>query len=191
MTSMDDSAPFKGETTRLLRAWRKGDQNALERLIPRVYEELTRIARGVVSADRRSYKLTSHALVHEAYLRLIDADVDWQSRTHFIAVAARMMRRILIDEAKASGRFKRGRGAVAVPLENAKPVDPPSVDVLALAQALEHLSEEDPRKAELVDLLFFGGLSQEETAEALNVSLSTVERDLRQAKQWLRQQLEP
>lgn len=185
----ESEPPPRNETTRLLRAWRAGDRDALELLIPRVYEELTRIARGVIASDARSYKLSSNALVHDAYLRLIDAEVDWQSRAHFIAVAARMMRRILIDEAKASQRIKRGGRVSKVPLEETA-VEPPSVDMLALAEALERLSNEDPRKAELVDLLFFGGLSQEETAEALNVSLSTIERDLRHAKTWLRQQLQ-
>lgn len=183
----------KGETTRLLQAWREGDQDALELLIPRVYDELTRIARGAVSGERQFHNVETHALVHEAYLRLIDADVEWQSRAHFIAIAARQMRRVLIDEAKARGRDKRGGGAVHVPIDDlpiTAPAGPLSTDVLALAEALERLAAEDPRKAEFVDLVFFGGLTQWEISEALGVSLSTVERELRHAKDWLRKQLE-
>jgi RNA polymerase sigma factor (TIGR02999 family) len=190
---MTADAPSKGVTTRLLQAWRAGDQDALDELIPRVYDELTRIAHAAAAGERQFNNVESHALVHEAYLRLIDADVDWQSRAHFIAIAARQMRRVLLDEAKARGRGKRGGGAVPVPIDDAPVSDlasTPSADVLALAEALERLAVHDPRQAEFVDLVFFGGLTQWEISEALNVSQSTVERDLRHAKDWLRQQLE-
>ena len=178
------------ETTKLLRAWREGDQDALEQLIPRVYDELSRIAHRAMAHESPGNSLETQALVHEAYLRLIDANVDWQSRTHFIAIAARQMRRVLIDEAKARGRVKRGGGAVHVPLDDA-PVQGPTDDVLALAELLERLAAEEPRVASVVDLAFFGGLKQEEVAQALGVSLSSVERDLRFAKTWLRLQLGP
>jgi RNA polymerase sigma factor (TIGR02999 family) len=176
------------ETTKLLRQWRAGDRDALEQLIPRVYDELSRIAHRAMAHESSSNNLETQALVHEAYLRLIDANVDWQSRTHFIAIAARQMRRVLIDEAKARGRAKRGGGAVHVPLDDAA-VAAPTDDVLALAELLEKLGAEEPRVASVVDLVFFGGLKQEEVAQALGVSLSSVERDLRFAKTWLRLQL--
>lgn len=170
----------KTETTQLLRAWRDGDHDALEQLIPRVYDELSRIAHRAMAHESNKNTLETGALVHEAYLRLIDANVDWQSRTHFIAIAARQMRRVLLDEAKARGRAKRGGGAAHVPLDDA-PVNAPADDVLALAELLEKLAAEEPRVASVVDLAFFGGLTQTEIAQALGVSLASVERPLRQS----------
>ena len=156
--------------------------------MPLVYDELTRAARAAVSGERRSHTLDANALVHEAYLRLIDANVEWQSRAHFLALAARLMRRILIDHAKARGRDKRGGDSPHITV-SAATVDAPSIDVLAVSAAVDRLGSQDRRKAQLVELHYFGGLTNEETAEALNVSISTIERELRLAKAWLRREL--
>lgn len=156
--------------------------------MPLVYDELMRAARAAVAGERRAHTLDANALVHEAYLRLIDANVEWQSRAHFLALAARLMRRILIDHAKARGREKRGGSPLRVTL-TPPTVDAPSIDVLAVSEAVDRLGSQDRRKAQLVELHYFGGLTNEETAEALNVSISTIERELRLAKAWLRREL--
>lgn len=176
--------------TILLHAWRGGEATALDRLLPLVYDELARIARGALRSERPDHTLQTRALVHEAYLRLIDADVSWQDKAHFMAVAARTMRRVLVDHARGRRRQKRGGGAVKVELEDvAAIVAAPSVDVLDLHDVLERLAEFDPRKASIVELHFFGGLSYDETAEAVGVSAATVDRELRMAKAWLRHEL--
>lgn len=176
--------------TILLHAWRGGEATALDRLLPLVYDELARIARGALRSERADHTLQTRALVHEAYLRLIDADVSWQDKAHFMAVAARTMRRVLVDHARSRRRQKRGGGAVKVELEDvAAIVTGPTVDVLDLHDALEDLAKFDPRKAEIVELHFFGGLSYDETAEAMGVSAATVDRELRSAKAYLRTQM--
>lgn len=176
--------------TILLHAWRGGEATALDRLLPLVYDELARIARGALRSERDDHTLQTRALVHEAYIRLIDADVSWQDKAHFMAVAARTMRRVLVDHARSRRRQKRGGGAVKVELEDiAAVVAAPSLDVLDLHDVLERLAAFDARKASIVELHFFGGLSYDETAEAVGVSAATVDRELRMAKAWLRHEL--
>ena len=176
--------------TILLHAWRGGEATALDRLLPLVYDELARIARGALRSERADHTLQTRALVHEAYLRLIDADVSWQDKAHFMAVAARTMRRVLVDHARSRRRQKRGGGAVKVELEDiAAVITGPSVDVLDLHEALDALAAFDQRKADIVELHFFGGLSYDETAEAVGISPATVHRELRFAKAWLRNKL--
>jgi RNA polymerase sigma factor (TIGR02999 family) len=174
----------------LLRDWRGGDAGALDRLWPLVYEELSRIAHAAMSNERPSHTLETRALVHEAYIRLIDANVDWKDRAHFMALAARTMRRILIDHAKGRNRDKRGGRAVHVTLDFAPGLEAPSVDILALHEALERLAQQDERKAGIVELHYFAGVSQEEAAEVLGLSLTTVERELRLSRAWLRREIE-
>jgi len=176
--------------TILLHAWRGGEATALDRLLPLVYDELARIARGALRSERADHTLQTKALVHEAYIRLIDADVSWQDKAHFMAVAARTMRRVLVDHARSRRRQKRGGGAVKVELEDvAATIAAPSVDVLDLHDVLERLAAFDPRQASIVELHFFGGLNYDETAEAVGVSAATVDRDLRNAKAWMRHEL--
>lgn len=172
-------------TTQLLRAWRAGDSHALDRLLPVVYDELSSLARGALRGERPGHTLETRGLVHEAYLRLLDADVAWQDRAHFMAIAARTMRRVLVDHARAKRRRKRS-GGVRVTLDEALAADGPPLDVLALHDALERLAALDPRKGQIVELHYFGGLSYDETAEAVGVSAATVDRELRFAKAWLR-----
>jgi RNA polymerase sigma factor (TIGR02999 family) len=188
----DPRVTAPSDVTILLRAWREGDARALDRLIPIVYEELKDIARRSMWGERPDHTLQATALVHEAYTRLIDSDVTWQDRSHFFAVAARQMRRILVDHAKARGRIKRGGGADRITLNESVAVSPePPADLVALDEALERLTALDARKAQVIELHFFGGLTHEEAAEALGVSVATVERDLRFAKAWLYRELQP
>ena len=175
--------------TQLLHAWRAGDSTALDRLMPILYGELSRQAHLALARERDDHTLETRALVHEAYLRLIDANVEWQDRAHFLALAARTMRRILVDHAKARVAEKRGGGAMCVSLEWAGDVPAPGVDVLAVHEALERLAKQDARKAELIELHYFAGLNQEELAVTTHVSLRTVERELRTARAWLRRDL--
>jgi RNA polymerase sigma factor (TIGR02999 family) len=180
------------EVSRLLLAWRRGDATALERLLPLVYDELHGIARRQMRGERPDHTLQTTALIHEAYLRLCGADVTWEGRVHFLAVAAQTMRRILVDHARARSRVKRGGGVDAVTLDEAlapSPERPP--DVVALDEAIGQLSALDERKARVVELHYFGGLTYDETAAALGVSAATVDRELRLAKAWLHQQLRP
>ncbi len=180
----------KQTVTRLLLDWRQGDENALNDLLPQVYEELRRLARRNMRGERKNHTLETTALVHEAYVRLIEADVAWQDRVHFFAVAAGMMRRILIDHARAARRVKRGGGADKVGLDEALAIsDAPDKDVIDLDEALKALAEKDPRKSRILELHYFGGLSYEEIAEAVSVSPATVHRELRFSKAWLHQQL--
>ncbi len=175
------------DVTRLLHAWRAGEEGALDRLMPLVYDELRRVAHARMRAQNPGHSLQTTALVHEAYLRLVDArEHDWQNRTHFFALCAQAMRQILVDIARAKGAAKRGGGAPRVPFEDwlaASP--PPDVDVLALDEALTQLAAEDPRQGQVVELRYFGGLSVEETAQVLQVSPQTVMRDWNMAKLWL------
>jgi RNA polymerase sigma factor (TIGR02999 family) len=176
-----------GVVTGLLQAWSAGNPNAQEELLPLVYKELHRRAAGQLRRDRRDHTLQPTALVHEAYLRLVgQRDVDWQSRTHFFALASRMMRRILVDHARARAAAKRPDGALRVTLDgNLASIDPRGCDLLMLDRALSELAHLDQRQETIVELCYFGGLTEVEVADALSVSRSTVARELRSAKAWL------
>jgi RNA polymerase sigma factor (TIGR02999 family) len=175
------------DVTTLLISWGGGDRGALDRLVPLVYTELRRVAHHRMQAERRDQALQTTALVHEAYLRLIDITrVQWKDRAHFFAVSAQMMRRVLIDAARERDALKRGGGAVRVAFDEARAGTPgQSVDLLALDEALEALATFDPRKARVVELRYFGGLTVDETAAVLGVSVETVMRDWRMARLWL------
>jgi RNA polymerase sigma factor (TIGR02999 family) len=176
--------------TLLLRQWSSGDKAALDELMPVVYQQLRKLASRCMRAERPDHTLRTTGLVHEAYLRLIDSDVNWQDRVHFFAVSARLLRRILVDHAKANKRQKRGGGAEMIPLDEALVVGLQSpAGLLELDIALNHLAEQDKRKSEIVELLCFGGLTYDETAAALNISPATVHRDLQLAKAWLHREL--
>lgn len=171
--------------------WGQGDQTALDRLIPLVQRELHQIARRCMAGERAGHSLQATALVNEAYLRLIDAkDVAWHDRTHFLAVAARVMRRILVDHARSRRYQKRGGAAAHVTLDEALVVaGGPDQDFVALDDALTALAAVDARKSQVVELRFFGGLTLDETAEALQISRDTVKRDWKMAKLWLLREL--
>ena len=176
--------------TTLLRAWRRGDQAAFERLTPLVYDQLRRLARHYLRGERPNHTLRPTALVHEVYLRLVNLDqVDWQDRSHFFALAARQMRRILVDSARARRFHKRGGGAVSVTFDEALAVSRRDPDLVALDDALELLAQQDERKVRVVELRFFGGLTNDEIATALGISSDTVTRDWQMAKLWLRRAL--
>jgi RNA polymerase sigma factor (TIGR02999 family) len=184
--------PSQEEISLLLKAWRGGDEAALDKLVPLVYDELRRIAHRHMARERAGHTLQTTALVNEAYLRLVDTkQVPWHDRAHFFALSAQLMRRILVDHARARGRLKRGGPGQKVPLDEslAVPVGR-QTDLVGLDDALSSLATVDARKAKVVELRFFGGLSVEETAEALNVSASTVMSDWRIAKVWLLRQLD-
>jgi len=186
------TGPSSSEITQLLHAWRGGDQLALERLTPVVYEELHRMAKRYMSQERNGHTLQTTALVNEVYLRLVKVkEVDWQDRAHFFAVSAQMMRRILTDFARSQGYEKRGGGARHVPLDEAFTVSTEStVDLVALEQALTRLGETDARKSKVVELRFYGGMTVEETAEVLQISSETVMRDWSMARAWLQRELD-
>ncbi len=185
------SGTHPADVTRLLAAWRGGDAAALDRLMPVVYAELRRIAHRYMRDERPDHPLQTTALVHEAYLRLIDVNrVDWESHSHFFAVSANMMRRILVEAARRRNADKRGGDASHVALDDAVvPAADRGADLIALDEALEHLATLDARKARVVELRYFGGLSVEETANVLGVSAETVTRDWRMAKLWLQRDL--
>jgi RNA polymerase sigma-70 factor (ECF subfamily) len=185
------SGSTQHEITHLLRAWSDGQQDAPERLLPLVYEELRRLARSYMVRERPDHTLQTTALVHEAYLRLIDVTaVSFQDRAHFFGMCALLMRRILVDSARSRASFKRGGDWRPVQLEEALVVAPESeVDLVALDDALKGLEAVDSRKSRVVELRFFGGLSVEETAAVLQVSVETVMRDWKLAKSWLRREL--
>jgi len=184
----------ENEIGRLLRAWSDGDQNALNGLTPIVYEELRRLAHHYMDRERPGHTLQTTALVNEAYMRLVDYKrMKWQDRAHFFAVAAQVMRRILVDHAR-SHNVKRGAGVQHVSLDdvaivNAGRASDPSVDFVALDDALNALARLDSRKVQIIEMRFFGGLSVEETAEVLKVSPATVRRDWSIAKFWLYREL--
>jgi RNA polymerase sigma factor (TIGR02999 family) len=183
--------PRSAEVTGLLRAWSGGDQSALDRLAALVYDELHRMARHYMQDERTGNTLQTTALVNEVYLRLVDVkNVDWQQRGQFFAITAQMMRRILVDAARARGSNKRGGGAVKVNVDEA-PVMSPERDsyLVALDDALEAFSRVAPRQAKLVELRYFGGLSEEEIVEVLKISPRTVRRDWEFAKSWLMREL--
>jgi len=186
---VDETSP--NQITEQLIAWSKGDEAALERLIPAVYQELRRMADHYLRGEDSGHSLQPTALVHEAYLRLIDqTKVEWQNRAHFFGVAAQMMRRILIDHAKAKHRVKRGGTAVKVMLdENANFTQERASELLALDDALQRLARMDERKSRIVELRYFGGLTVEETAQVLGISDKTVMRDWNLAKAWLYREL--
>jgi RNA polymerase sigma factor (TIGR02999 family) len=177
--------------TALLLAWRKGDHAALEQIVPRVHDELQKIARRCMRGERKDHTLQATALLNEAFLRLIDVrQVNWQNRTHFLAMSARIMRRVLVDAARARQYQRRGAGALRVSLDEALLVgEAPDVDVIALSEALDEFAQLDERKSRVVELRYFGGLTVEETAEALSISPVTVARDWRLAKAWLRRKV--
>jgi RNA polymerase sigma factor (TIGR02999 family) len=180
-----------GEVTKLLKAHRAGDSGALNELLPRVYDELRRMAHRRMQGERAGHTFGTTALVHEAYLELVDLDrVDWQDRTHFFAVAARVMRNVLVDYAVKRNAEKRGGDRERVPLRDEDAACEVDVtDVLAVHQALSRLEQRDERQARVVECRFFGGLTIEETAEALGVSPATVGRDWRVARAWLNREL--
>jgi RNA polymerase sigma-70 factor (ECF subfamily) len=180
-------APSAPEVTRLLVAWRAGDDGAFERLVPLVYHELHRLAHARMRGQSPGLTLQTTALVHEAYGRLVGQQhMPWQNRAHFYSVCAQAMRCILVEAARANGSHKRGGQVVRVPFDEARVGIPaPDADVLALDEALTELSNKEPRKGKVVELRYFGGLTVEETAEALSVSPETVMRDWKMAKLWL------
>jgi RNA polymerase sigma factor (TIGR02999 family) len=181
------SLPPAADVTGLLHAWRAGEDGALERLVPLVYDELRRVAHARMRGQQPGHSLQTTALVHEAYLRLVDArHHNWQNRTHFFALCSQAMRQILVDSARARGAAKRGGGGARVPFEDWLAASPPlDIDLLALDEALNQLAADDPRQGRVVELRYFGGLSVEETAEVLGVSPQTVMRDWSAAKLWL------
>ncbi len=175
------------EVTQLLGAWSGGDERALEKLIPLVQPELHRLAHHYMSRERAGHTLQTTALLDEAYLLLVDHNKrDWQNRTHFVAAAAQLMRRIMVDHARERHALKRGAGALKVTLDEAAAVtETRSEGLLALDDALERLAAQDPRKSQIVELRYFGGLTVEEVAEFLKLSQRTIEREWNMAKAWL------
>jgi len=178
------------QIARLLEEWRGGDPSAYDRLIPVVYPELRRLARAQLRRERAGHSLQPTLLVHEAYLRLVKADLDWRDRTHFLSVAARVMRRILVERARAKRATKRGGDEVRVTLSGpiAAPQSSP-IDILVLDDAMERLRALDARQAQIVELCYFGGLTYAEIGETMGISEATVDRDLRHARAWLRREL--
>ena len=188
---MTRSTPTRLEVTQLLIDWSKGSQDAFKQLYPLVYEELRRLAHRYMTKERRGHTLQTTAVVHEAYLRLIDQKhVQWQNRAHFFAIASQMMRRILITHAQSHAYAKRGGGALKVSLDEAAVLSQERAsDLIALDEALKGLTAIDPRRSQVVELRFFGGLSNEEIAEVLNISTNTVTRDWSVAKAWLHREM--
>jgi RNA polymerase sigma factor (TIGR02999 family) len=178
------------DVTSLLVASSKGDQEALNQLLPLVYDELRRLADRYLHRERSDHTLQATALVHEAYLRLIDQRVSWANRAHFFGVAAEMMRRILIDHARSKQAAKRGSGGIKISLDDVLELsDERAADFIALDDALKALAEFDPQKAKVVELRFFGGLSIEETAAVMGLGTATITRQWRLAKAWLYHEL--
>ena len=187
-----DTASGSPEITDLLVAWGNGDDSALNRLVPLVHQELRRLARRQMAGEHPGHTLQTTALVNEAYLRLVDLGrMRWQDRGHFLGMSARLMRRILVDHARVRRARKRGGADHKVPLEQAASVSTErAVDLIAMDDALDALAAIDSRKSQVVEMRFFGGLSIEETAKALDVSPETVKRDWRVAKVWLLRELD-
>jgi RNA polymerase sigma factor (TIGR02999 family) len=189
---MEQSLEKSQEITRMLQEWSGGKQEALDALLPLVYAELRRQASRYLRRERPDHTLQTTALIHEAYMKLVDQrEVNWQNRTHFFGIAARMMRRILVDYARERHRAKRGGIAEDLPLEAAALVvsEERSIDLVALDEALTRLAEFDERQARIVELRYFSGLTIEETAEVLRVSPATVKSDWNVAKAWLRHEI--
>jgi RNA polymerase sigma factor (TIGR02999 family) len=184
---MKTPSPLQQEVTQLLKDWSGGDEGALGKLIPMVQPELHRLAHHYMSRERTGHTLQTTALLDEAYLQLVDDPKrNWQNRTHFMAAAAQLMRRIIVDYARERRSLKRGGGALKVSLDEAALVtEKQSEEFLALDEALKRLAAQDPRKNQIVELRYFGGLTVEETAEFLKLSQRTVKREWRMAKAWL------
>jgi RNA polymerase sigma-70 factor (ECF subfamily) len=179
-----------GTVTGLLHDWRGGDPDALDRLMPMVYAELRRQAQRAMRRERAGHTLAPTELVHEAFLRLVDADISWEDRAHFLAAAATAMRRVLLDHAKARRRQKRGGGAVLVSLVDVAAADgTPIEDFIALDAALTRLAAENERRGRLIELRYFGGLNLKETGSVLGLSTATVHRELKLARAWLMREL--
>ena len=187
LTERNMAAAVSENVTELLMEWRGGDQSALDRLLPLVYADLRKMARRCLQGERRDHTMQTTGLVHEAYLRLVQSNrVQWRDRAHFFALTAQLMRRVLVDEARKRAVNKRGGGMTRVALDDVLvAVAEPSVDVLTLDEALNGLAEVSPRKAQVVEMRFFGGLTIEETAAVLDVSTDIVKREWRTAKLWL------
>ena len=181
------AAPSPEEVTQLLLAWREGDEAALEKLLPLVYDELHRLAARYMRRESPGHTLQTSALVNEAFIRLIDQrQVQWQNRAHFFGIAAQLMRRILLDHARGQARGKRGGGVHRVSFDEGAIVsEQRAAELIALDDALNALAAFDSRKSRIVELRFFGGLSNEEVTEVMGMSLRTVEREWRKAKAWL------
>ena len=178
------------DITQLLAEWSDGNQSALDELYPLVYDELHRLARRYMSRERKGHTLQTTALINEAYVRLVDQkNVHWANRSHFFAISAQIMRRILIDHARRHAYAKRGGGAQQISLDEAAVVLGQASELLRLDEALQSLAELDPRRSQVVELRYFGGLSNEEIAGVLKVSANTVTRDWNMARAWLYQQL--
>jgi RNA polymerase sigma factor (TIGR02999 family) len=185
-----DPVPDRQIVTQLLHEWGNGNKQALDQLMPIVYDQLHKLASNCLRSERPDHTLRATALVHEAYLKLVHADVDWQDRVHFYAVSARILRRILVDHAKSRNRNKRGGEYQQIPLEEAVIVGPESDrGMIELDEALQRLANQDRRKSDLIELLFFGGLTYDEAAAALKISPATVHRELSLAKAWLNLEL--
>jgi RNA polymerase sigma factor (TIGR02999 family) len=178
------------QVTRLLKEWGSGSKDALDQLMPLVYDQLRILASRCLSSERPEHTLRATALVNEAYLRLVNAELTFNDRVHFYAVAARLLRHILVDHAKSLNRAKRGGGVHKLSLDEALVVGQAAPSgILDLDEALQRLAAQDSRKAEVVELLFFGGLTYDEAAAMLNISAATVHRELRMAKAWLHREL--
>ena len=171
--------------TQLLTEWRSGHPQALERLTPLVYDELRRLARHYMRAERGSHTLQATAVVHEAFLRLIQANIALQDRGHFFALASRLMRRVLVDHAKSRSRLKRSGGSADVPDSIGEILQPMDFDIVALDDALQGLQQMEPRLAQVIELHYFGGLTYDQIAAAVGASAATVHRDIRLARAWL------
>lgn len=186
---MESESP--SEVTALLVRWRSGDRAALDALMPLVYDELRRVARHYLNQERNDHTLQSTALVHEAYMRLVDHELpEWKSRAHFFGVAARLMRQILVDHARAHVAGKRGGGALKLALdEDLAHIKGKELDLLDLDSALQNLAVLDSQQSHIVELRFFGGLSIEDTAEILGISPATVKRDWATARLWLQREM--
>ncbi|HEU4872269.1 MAG TPA: sigma-70 family RNA polymerase sigma factor [Pyrinomonadaceae bacterium] len=184
-------SPARHQITELLAEWREGNQSALDELYPLVYDELHRLARRYMSRERKDHTLQTTALINEAYVRMVDQkNVNWANRSHFFAISAQIMRRILIDHARRHRYAKRGGGAQQVSLEEVAAIVPDQGrELVRLDEALKTLAERDPRRSQVVELRYFGGLNNEEIAGVLHVSENTVTRDWNMARAWLYQQL--
>ncbi len=189
MRDIQAQRPEPAGVTRLLLDWRAGDQDALGKLTPIVYQELRRLAHNYMRQEPTDHLLQTTALVHEAYMRLVGEDINWEGREHFFAIAANQMRRILVDYARRRRAQKRGGGADQLPLEEAEQKADasraPDLELLALDRGLERLAAVDERKCRVVELRFFGGMTIDETAAVLGLSHATVERELKMARAWL------
>ena len=177
------------QVTELLLKWGDGDQTARDQLIPAVYDELRRLARHYMRRERANHTLQTSALVNEAYLRLVDKNVPWQSRAHFFGIAARLMRQVLVDHARSRNYEKRGGNLQQVSLDGADVARGQAADIIAVDDALQTLAALDARQSQIVELRFFGGLTIPETAEVLGISHATVEREWNVARAWLRREL--